>query len=401
MMSKDLIVCLGQEGSVRLIYCSYDQFIESNSHRDFDILFIRKEDKTWFDRFYENIFYSKPNQQEIIFLTDYLAGSLEIGYSLKDAIGFYLQQCKNRKFAKILCDILVDIDEGLSFSQAISKQDIFGSLYVQAIAGAEKYGALEGVLRNIKSYLEEKKAFKSRLKKALIYPLFVFFIVVCFLIFAANFLFPNLMPLFSQLSVLPFSTKIILLLFDFFKIHYVLIVVFCFGFGALSYFLMQIDSIREYLSFLMFRMPFFSDLYRSFYLYVFLKSFSLLLSQHISLPQVFKTLSTHQSNRALQRVLGDCFKSLQNGYDMRTALAQYSFVFSPMVFYSLCVAERNGVLVDMSNRLALFSQKNLKENMTLFFTVLNPILILILSFIVFFILSAVYLPILSILLSSL
>ena len=107
----------------------------------------------------------------------------------------------------LLLDIKQDIENGLSFTEALEKRpDHFDDLFCSLVAAGEQAGVLETLLDKIATYKEKTESLKAKIKKALTYPIAV--LVVAALVTAILLLF--VVPVFEELfqdfgADLPFS----------------------------------------------------------------------------------------------------------------------------------------------------------------------------------------------------
>ncbi|MCD6133775.1 MAG: type II secretion system F family protein, partial [Deltaproteobacteria bacterium] len=119
-------------------------------------------------------FKRKVKQKELMTSTKQLSVMLKSGVSLTESIDVLSRQQKNVKFAEILRDVKRNIEEGLSFADALRKhKNIFPPLYTSTVEAGEMGGNLDKSLENIATLLERSLTLKRKIKGALAYPLIV------------------------------------------------------------------------------------------------------------------------------------------------------------------------------------------------------------------------------------
>ena len=80
----------------------------------------------------------------------------------------------NPAVGKLLLDIKADIETGSSLSQAFRKYPLhFDALYCNLVSAGEQAGILDSLLDRLATYKEKILAIKSKIKKALFYPIAV------------------------------------------------------------------------------------------------------------------------------------------------------------------------------------------------------------------------------------
>ena len=85
-----------------------------------------------------------------------------------------LAHSEKTAFRKIVLQIRDDISIGYSFSDAVSRHPgAFNSMFVSVIRSGEMAGALDGVLDQLATYMENVETMRSKVKAAMRYPMFI------------------------------------------------------------------------------------------------------------------------------------------------------------------------------------------------------------------------------------
>ena len=96
----------------------------------------------------------------------------------------------------LIMDIKAEVEAGNSLADSLAKHPlIFDDLYVNLVRAGEAAGILEDLLNKIATYKEKTEAIKSKIKKALFYPIAV--LVMAFVVSAVLMIF--VIPQFAQL----------------------------------------------------------------------------------------------------------------------------------------------------------------------------------------------------------
>ena len=149
---------------------------------------------------------------DLVLFSRQLATFLKVGVPITEAIRLLRTGTRSGAFRSALDDVNDDLDEGESFSIAISHHPhIFNQLYVDMVRAAEYSGSLEKVLLQIAIYLQRQDTALKKLRSAMIYPavILTLAVVVCGVLVVV--VLPNFVALFNEFhSTLPLPTQILL-----------------------------------------------------------------------------------------------------------------------------------------------------------------------------------------------
>ena len=96
------------------------------------------------------------------------------GMSLLRSLGVLEDQAPKPHFKKVLSEIRLDIEGGLSLSSSMAKHDrVFPPLMIAMIRAGETGGFLDDALERIATNLEKDSALRGKIKSALTYPVIV------------------------------------------------------------------------------------------------------------------------------------------------------------------------------------------------------------------------------------
>jgi len=141
-----------------------------------------------------------------------LAEMVRAGVPLRRCLEIGIEQCRDPRFAEALRSALCDIEHGLPLSEAMGRRPSdFSGLYVAMIRAGEVSGQLDDVLERLASVLERERASRKRLASALIYPVVVAVSAVGLVLFLLTSIVPMFSSMYAQLRVpLPLATAMLL-----------------------------------------------------------------------------------------------------------------------------------------------------------------------------------------------
>lgn len=128
--------------------------------------------------------------------------------SVLDAIA---QELRSRRIKNVIAEIKLDIESGSPLWRTLANTNLFPEHAVSLIRLGEESGKLTENLKVVAIEQEKDRVFKSKLRSAMMYPVFVLSLTVIIGIGIAWFILPKLALVFGQLKIkLPLITKILI-----------------------------------------------------------------------------------------------------------------------------------------------------------------------------------------------
>jgi type II secretory pathway component PulF len=133
------------------------------------------------------------------------------GMSITGALTSIIKQSKNPAMKKILERMLLEIESGSPVWKSLNKTGFFKGYTISLIRLGEESGNFAENLKVVALEEEKDREFKSKVKSALMYPIFVLALTGIVGIGISWFILPKLAKIFSDLKLaLPLITKILL-----------------------------------------------------------------------------------------------------------------------------------------------------------------------------------------------
>lgn len=158
--------------------------------------------------------------EERDFLIENLAVMLSSGIGVGTAIDSICKEIRSKQLKHVVENIKEQIDAGSPLWSACQKSGIFPHHAITLIRIGENSGHLPESLKMLAETQKKENAFKSKVRSATIYPIFVLGTVVIVGLGVAWFILPRLSTVFSQMNVkLPAITKVMIMIGTFLKLH--------------------------------------------------------------------------------------------------------------------------------------------------------------------------------------
>ncbi len=333
-------------------------------------------------------------RQEVIIFTRELATLLHTGMALSPSLATICEQTTAKKFKLVLEDIGKSVQAGRSFSEALSKYPkVFSELFISMVRVGETGGMLDKVLDRLANLGTQELETHSRIKAALIYPIIL--VIISFLV--VNFLIVGVLPKFVMVfrasqAALPLPTQIILgVSWTLRRLWFpILLALGLAGFWFKKYTGTPAGKFKFH-SWLL-KVPIFGKLYSKVQISRFARTLSVLTSSGIPILQGLGVVEKTATNVVIRRAIENIRMAISEG---RPLVEQFksSGLFSPMVVQMISTGEKTGELDRMLEEISSFYDPEIEYTIKNLTSLLEPLMLLAMGFIVAFISLSVLLPI--------
>lgn len=112
------------------------------------------------------------------------------------------KQVKNPKLQKVVGDIRLNLENGLSISDTLRQHSkYFDPLIIALIEVGEKTGTLPRVISELEATLLENIEIKGKIRGAMIYPAILLTLSMCMVVFMLTFILPKITGSFAKSGV--------------------------------------------------------------------------------------------------------------------------------------------------------------------------------------------------------
>ena len=294
----------------------------------------------------------------------------------------------------MLAQVKERVSEGSSLANALSEhKNIFSDLYINIVKAGEASGSLDIVLLRLADFLESQAALTSRVKGALIYPLFMFFIGGGVLFFTMTFVIPRIAKIFEESqSSLPLMTVILIKISDFFNNYILLILLFVIIIFFAAIHFNRTEKGKMFFDRLILKVPVFGKLISMVVISRFTRTLGTLLSSGIPLLDALEIGEAVMGNKVYGKTLEEVRDNVREGASLAQPLKD-SGVFPPLVTRMIAVGEQTGEMEAMLSKVADIYDQQVETMVSTLTSLLEPVMIVIIGAVMAFIVFAVLLPI--------
>ena len=338
--------------------------------------------------------FNRVSDEDIHALTRQLATLLGAGIPLLAALDALMEQTANAPLKKIIAQIKESVNEGNSLTHSISLHPkLFSNIYINMVRAGEASGSLDVVLERLAEFGEHQQALKSRLKAALVYPIFMAIIGTVVLFFLVSFVVPNITRVFIEMKqALPLPTIILIWLSDFMRSFwwalFLAIVVCIMGIRKA----IKTPKGQYFWDGMKLRLPIFGPLNRMIALSGFGRTLGSLLQSGVPLITSLQIVRNIVNNVLIGDVIDDAMEDIQAGKSLNLALSKSRW-FPPVFLQMVAVGEQSGDLEAMLNKIAEAYEREVETRIAGMTAMIEPIMILAMAVVVGFIVISILLPI--------
>lgn len=330
-------------------------------------------------------------------LTEFLremATLLQAGVPLLEAIDCSLPQIK-KSIQSPLAELRDRIASGESLAEAMSHDAwLFDDMMRGMVRVGEHAGNLEDVLDQIASFREQSAQLQDRVISAVLYPAIVLVVSICVTLFLMTVVVPMLLSNLVELgSELPWPTRVLKAISDALLLHGWWLALMCAGVLATLTVWLRSDNGKLRAAKIMLRMPVFGSLIRKQAIGRVSLVVACLLRSGVELVEALGIASQSCSNILVRKAIEQVTHDIRTGTGLKEAIMKHR-VFPPSVAQIFALGQQSGQLEGMLQRLGTDYDRQAAILASRVAAIAEPVLILLLSVMVGFILFATVLPIL-------
>ncbi len=322
-----------------------------------------------------------------------LALLIEVGVPLLKALRQVEGRTSHVGFRQVIHRVAEDIEGGESFSGALARHpDVFSRLTVQVIKVAERGGVLENSLRLVANELERHAEIRAKVKRALAYPAAIIGVGIFVVLVMLIVVIPQFVVLFEGQGIqLPLQTRIVMGLGDFVAGYWWLCLLVIMGVGWLFSLYGRTVAGRLAWDRFKLRLPIFGGLLTKASILRVAQTLGTLLRGGVPILVSLKLVQENAENTVLARELEEVYAAVEQGNRLEEPLRR-STVFPAMAVDMIAIGEEGGQLDTVLFKIADAYREEVDHTVSIFASIIEPLLLLVMGLFVALIVWAVYLP---------
>ena len=336
----------------------------------------------------------KPDVQDRIFFTEQLALMLEAGMALHEALKAFCTLDIKPEVKTIIESLMNDVEEGRTFSAALSRHaGFFSSAYINLVAAAENGGFLDRVLIELKEMDEKREKLKATVVSAMVYPAFLVLFSFGVVVFVLVFVFPKFAELFARISdQLPGSTKVLMAASHALINYWWLFIAATFLLVIAAHYWLRTAHGIETMDRLKLSIVMIRDIFIQLYLVQSMRLMAMSMDNGVSVMDTLDACREVVRNNVFNRFIAQLQVHVEEGAGFSTGFEQASFI-PATVKQMIRTGDDTGNLPQVMARVADYYERELEKKLALFARLVEPIMLLVMGAVVGLIVSSLILPI--------
>ncbi len=338
------------------------------------------------------------NGKQLVTFTRQFSVLQDAGLPVLRSLKILEGQMKPGVLKNALIDVVDDVESGNTLSEAFGKHPkCFDRLYVNMLRAGEAGGALEVILRRLAEFKEKAQSLARRVKGALIYPLVVLTVAMAILTFIMIFIIPKFEKIFLDFKMkLPYLTELLIATSRWFVKYWYAIPVFPIAI-VVTFKLIRLNHSGAYiLDKIKLKVPVAGMIVEKVIIARTMRTLGTLISSGVPILEALSIVRETAMNMVFEEMFQRVYESIREGETIAAPMRECKLV-DDMVVNMIDVGEETGDLDTMLNKIADVYEEEVDVLVESLISLLEPIMIVMLGFIVGTIVIAMFLPMLELL----
>jgi type IV pilus assembly protein PilC len=337
----------------------------------------------------------KVTAQDICMMSRQIATMLTAGVTLIQTLEMIGRGHAKQSMRKLMGEISDEVKSGIPLSNALRKHpEHFDDLYCDLVETGEQSGALETIYDRIALYKEKAEALKSKIKKAMFYPVAV--LVVAFIVTTILLIFvvPQFEEIFSSFGAeLPAFTQFVLGISAFLQEYGLFVGMGVAGF-AIAFMRAHKKSLalRDKVDKQILKIPVIGEILKKAAIARFTRTLSTTFAAGVPLIGALDSAAGASGNAVFREAILFIKREVSGGMQMNVAMRATN-VFPDMVTQMIAIGEESGSVDEMLAKIATIYEAEVDDMVDGLTSLLEPLIMAVLGVVIGGLIVAMYLPI--------
>ena len=343
-------------------------------------------------------FSNEMKYKDLVFFLTQLSTYIKSGIPLTESLVMIENQTKDKKKKDLYKRIVYELNTGANFSEALARQgNVFPKLLINMLKTSELTGNLTESLDDMAAYYKTADSNRKQVISALTYPSVVLVISIAVLTFLLIFIIPKFQSIFDQLgSNLPGITLFLINMSTFLQNNVIKIVLAIFaGIIIIVMLYRHVKKFRYCVQWVAMHIPVIKDVLIDNEVVMFTKTFSSLIRHDVFITDSIEMLGKITNNEIYKDIIKEAVTNLSAGAGLSPAF-ENKWAFPRIAYEMLVTGEKTGRLGVMMENVANYYEEEQKNLIQRLKSLIEPVMIIVLAFIVGVILLAIFIPMFSI-----
>lgn len=345
---------------------------------------------------FSGLFQPKISTSDLALLTRQLATLVESSLPLEECLLAVAEQCEKPRQKSMMMAVRSKVVEGHSLADAMAEfPGVFDNLFCAMVSAGEKSGHLDTVLNRLADYTEKRQHIRSKITQAMIYPILMLTIAFGIVSLLLTYVVPKIVGQFDTMGQeLPGVTQVLIGLSEWFKSYILYVIIAVILLVILFKRMLKIPAIRLKIHRRLLGVPVFGKVIKGLNTARFASTLSILTASAVPVLEGMRIAGRVLTNDFIKKLIMEAATLVQEGSSLKVSLEKTK-TFPPMMMHMIASGEKSGELQQMLARAADNQDREFETQVNIALSIMTPAIVLMMAGIVFFIIIAILLPIVS------
>jgi type IV pilus assembly protein PilC len=331
--------------------------------------------------------------KDLVIFSRQFSVMISANLALVQSLRIASEQTTNITLKMVISEVAYDVDSGSSLSAAMAKRpNIFSPFYTNVIKSGETSGRLDEVLNYLADEMEKDYDMISKIKGAMIYPVFVMSGLFVVGILMMVVVVPQLTGIMQETgATLPLSTRIMIAISNFLINFWWLLAIIVIGTIIFVRSAIKTESGRRIFDMIKLRLPVFGDLFKLIYIVRFTRSMDTLIVGGVTISKSLEIVADVVGNTVYKDLIEKSRKSVEEGSSLAKSFMGNSIV-PMMVPQMIVVGEKTGKLDLVFKKITDFYGREITNILNNLVALLEPSIMVVMGVAVGVMVAAVIMP---------
>jgi len=328
-----------------------------------------------------------------VFFTRQLATMISAGLTVEKALNNLLYEETQRKFKKVVAQLLNDVKKGFALSDALDRHPgVFSPLYVALVRSGEVSGALHTVLEELADYLEFLQDTRRKILSAMAYPALVVVMLSIVTTILMVWVVPQFQSVYARFNAeLPVPTQILIHVADVIGANFLVTLLLVIVLAVLFKISSLTETGRLIIDKLKLVIPLFKHILTNSLMSKFSRTFGMLLSAGVPVVDSLNLVYRVMDNVVYKMAVRQATRLVRDGYSIAASLKKTE-AFPNTLLSLAATGEETGEMDKMLTKAATFYDKQLEAVIMRMTSLIEPMLIVLIGIVIGTIIIVIYLP---------
>jgi len=353
-----------------------------------------EEVKTREERSRKSIVRRKISPADLALITRQWATLVKSALPVEESLRTVAQQSEKARLKSMLTAVRSKVMEGHSLATALADFPyVFSDLFRSTVEAGEHSGHLDVVLDRLADYTESRQHLSQKMSQALIYPVLLTIVALAVVWGLLTYVVPKIVKVFDGMNQeLPPLTKGLIATSNFMSEHGLILLLGVAVSVLLFLFLMTKEPFRYYVHLRLLKTFLVGRLVKGLNAARFARTLSIVTASGVPILEGMKIAAQVVTNLPMRKAVADAANRVREGGNIAKSLDS-SKVFPPMTIHLIASGEASGKIEEMLERAAESQEREMEGLIAGLLGIFEPVLILVMGFVVLMIVLAILLPI--------